>query len=180
VGLAIPAAATCSPYEAVLGEAFALLHANVRRAHLSPLHAAGTLDVEHGPGWFVHALIRVMKLPAAGVRQRVELEVGGSGSELIWTRRIGDVILETRQRASGSRVVERSGLGRVSFDLSVDDGALVYRQSAVHLAGLRVPASVSPRVRARVSPATHGWRVAVTVTWRERMVCRYAGTVAPS
>ena len=32
-------------------------------------------------------------------------------------------ILRTRQRASGSRLVERSGLGRVSFDLAVEDGA---------------------------------------------------------
>ena len=89
-------------------------------------------------------------------------------------------ILRTRQRASGSRLVERSGLGRVSFDLAVEDGALMYRQSSIHFAGLPVPSSLSPRVRAVVSATAEGWRVVVTVTWRGRIVCRYAGTIRAS
>jgi hypothetical protein len=182
VGLAIPAATSASPYEAVLGEAFASLHANVRRAHLPPLRAEGTIDVEHGPGWLSQTLIRLMNLPDAGVRQPVELDVATAGAELVWTRRIGGVLLQTRQCARGSRLVERSGPGRVSFDLAVDDadGALLYRQSSIHVGGLPVPAWLCPRVEAVVSPTVDGWRVAVTVTWRERIVCRYAGRMAAS
>ena len=167
-------------YEAVLGEAFASLHAHVRRAHLPPLCAEGTIDVEHGPGWLAHPIIWLMKLPAAGPRQPVRLDVAGEGSELVWTRRIGESILRTRQRAHGSRLVERSGLGRVSFDLAVEDGALLYRQSSIHVAGLPVPLSRSPRVEAVVSATAEGWRVVVTVTWRGRIVCRYAGTIRAS
>ena len=169
-----------SPYEAVLGEAFASLHAHVRRAHLPPLRAEGTIDVEHGPGWLARPMIWLMKLPAAGPRQPVRLDVAEDGSELVWTRRIGGSILRTRQRASGSRLVERSGLGRVSFDLAVEDGALLYRQSSIHVAGLPVPSSLSPRVGAVVSATADGWRVVVTVTWRGRIVCRYAGTIRAS
>ena len=180
VGLALPAARNCSPYEAVLGEAFASLHAHVRRAHLPPLRAEGTIDVEHGPGWLARPMIWLMKLPAAGPRQPVRLDVAGDGSELVWTRRIGESVLRTRQRASGSRLVERSGLGRVSFDLAVEDGALLYRQSSIHVAGLPVPSSLSPRVGAVVSATAEGWRVVVTVTWRGRIVCRYAGTIRAS
>jgi hypothetical protein len=178
VGLAVPAAG--SPYEAVLGPAFASLHAHVRRAHLAPLRAEGTIDVEHGAGWLARPLIWSMKLPAAGPRQPVRLVVSGNSSELVWTRRIGRSILRTRQRAIGSRLVERSGLGRVSFDLAVEDGALLYRQSSFHVAGLPVPSALSPGVGAVVSATAEGWHVAVTVTWRGRILCRYAGAIRPS
>jgi hypothetical protein len=171
---------SCSPYEAVLGEAFASLHAHVRRAHLPPLHAEGIIDVEHGPGWLTRPMIWLMKLPAAGSRQPVRLDVAEDGSELVWTRRIGGSILRTRQRASGSRLVERSGLGCVSFDLAVVDGALLYRQSSIHVAGLPLPESLSPRVGAVVSASMEGWNVAVTVAWRGRTVCRYAGSIRAS
>jgi hypothetical protein len=180
VEVALPAARSCSPYEALLGEAFGSLHAHVRRAHLSPLHAEGTMDVEHGPGWLARPMIWLMKLPAAGPRQPVRLDVAGDGSELVWTRRIGRAILQTRQRASGSRLVERSGLGRVSFDLVVDNGTLLYRRSSFHVAGLPLPSSLSPCVGAAVSATAEGWHVAVTVTWRGRIVCRYAGALRPS
>jgi hypothetical protein len=116
-----------------------------------------------------------MKLPAAGLRQPVRLDVAEDGPDLVWTRRIGRSLLQTRQRANGSRLVERSGRGCVAFDLIVEDGAVLYQQSSLHVIGLPVPASLSPRVRALVSATTDGWRVVVTVQWRGRMVCRYAG-----
>src|SRR5688572_13925414 len=159
VGLTPPAGRSCSPYEIVLGEAFASLHAHVRRAHLAPLRAEGTIDVEHGAGWLARQVIWLMNLPAAGPRQPVRLDVAEDGSELIWTRRIGGSVLRTRQRASGSRLVERLGLGRISFDLAVEDGSLLYSQSSIHIAGLPVPSSLSPRVGAVVSATAEGWHV---------------------
>jgi hypothetical protein len=168
-----------TPYEVILGESFASLHAHVQHAHLPPLFAEGTLDVEHGPGWLAPPLIWLMKLPAAGV-QAVRLSVTGDGTELVWTRRIGRSVLRTRQRAIGSRLVERAGLGRVTFDLRVEDGGLLYRQSSIHLAGLPVPSSMSPRVGAAVSATADGWHVVVTVTWRGQIVCRYAGSMRAS
>lgn len=125
-------------------------------------------------------MVWLMKLPGAGPRQLVRLDVAEDGSELLWTRRIGRSILRTRQHARGSRLVERSGLGRVSFDLAVEDSALLYRQSSIHVAGLPVPSSLSPRVGAVVSATAEGWRVVVTVIWRGRMVCHYAGTISAS
>ena len=180
MGLALRPAGSCSPYEAVLGEAFASLHPHVRRAHLPPLSAQGTIDVEHGRGWLIRQIIWLMKLPAAGVGQPVRLDLGQDRQELVWTRRIGTSILETRQRASGSRLVERSGPGRVSFDLAVKDGALMYRQSSIHVAALPLPSSLSPSVSAVVSPELEGWQVKVTVYWRGRVVCRYGGSIHES
>jgi len=92
-------------------------------------------------------------------------------------------MLRTRQYAtdgSGSRIVERSGVGRISFDLAVENGALQYRQSSIHVAGLPVPSSLSPNVAAVVSATSDGWRVVVTVTWRGGIVCRYAGSIRAS
>ena len=175
--VALPAAVGCSPYEEVLGTAFASLHPHVRRAHLAPLRAEGTLDVEHGRGWLTHPLIWLMKLPAAGRGQPVSLELAGNGRDLVWRRRIGDSILRTRQRASGLRIVERAGLGRVAFDLEIEKGALRYRQSSIHVAGFSVPSSVSPCVTAVVSATAEGWQVSVAVQWRRRLICRYAGTI---
>lgn len=180
VELARPEPTSRSPYEAVLGRAFASLHAHVRLAHLAPLRAEGTLDVEHGQGWLARPLIWLMHLPAAGTGQPVRLDVAEDGSDLVWTRHIGRSLLRTRQHASASRIVERSGLGRVSFDLAVEDGALVYRQSSIRVAGLPVPSSLSPRVDAVVSATTDGWHVVVTVTWRKRIVCRYGGALRAS
>ena len=125
-------------------------------------------------------MIWLMNLPAAGPRQPAQLDVAEDGLELIWTRRIGGAILRTRQRARGSQLVEYSGLGRVSFDLAVENGALLYSQSSIHIAGVPVPSSLSPRVAAVVSPTAEGWRVVVTVEWRGRIVCRYAGTIRAS
>jgi len=180
VALALPATRGRSPYEVILGPAFASLHPHVQRAHLAPLRAAGTIDVEHGSGWLTAPLIRSMTLPAAGLSQPVQLDVVVAGSECVWTRRIGDAILRTRQRADGSRLVERSGLGRVTFDLAVEDGALVYRKASIHFASLPVPSFVRPSVGAIVSPTAGGWHVAVTVTWRGAILCRYCGDIHTS
>jgi hypothetical protein len=156
------------------------LHEQVRRAHVPPLHAEGTIDVEHGPGWLAALMIRLMHLPAAGLAQPVQLDVIGDGNRVVWTRRIAGSILRTRQHATGTQLVERSGAGRVAFSLDVDDGALLYRQSSMHVAGVPLPSSLSPRVEAAVSAAAEGWRVVVTVSWRSRMVCRYGGTIHES
>ena len=125
-------------------------------------------------------MIWLMGLPASGPRQPVTLDVVEDGADLVWTRRIGASILRTRQRASGSKLVERLGLGRISFDLAVKDGALLYRQSSIDVAGVRVRSRLSPRVGAVVSATAEGWRVEVTVTWHGRLLCHYAGAIRAS
>jgi len=174
---AVAGPVTTSPYQILLGEDFASLDAGVRRGHLTPLAAEGTLDVHHGTEWLTPLMVRLLKLPAAGRGQRVRLDVTPIGADVEWTRRIGSSMLRTRQRAVGSRLVEHHGIGCVAFALEVEDGALLYRQVSMHVAGIAVPSMVRPRVSARVSQAGEGWRVEVAVTWRGRLVCRYAGVL---
>ncbi len=180
MSLALAATKGCSPYQAILGEAFDSLHAHVRRAHIAPLRAEGAMDVTHGDGWVTQPIVWLMKLPAEGRQQSVRLEVADDGPALVWMRRIGHSILRTRQHARGSRLVETMGLGSISFDVSANDGALLYRHSTMRFAGARLPALLSPRVAAVVSGTAQGWHVDVTVTWRDRMVCRYAGEMRAS
>ena len=171
-------AASRNPYASILGEAYASLDPAVRRAHEAPLSARGTLTVEHGHRWWTPILIRMMRLPAPGVAQPVRLQVTAAGPALTWTRRIGVSPLHTTQYAEQGRLIECSGIGRISFDLSVHHGSLVYRRHAVHVAGLRLPGPVSPHVEASVNGAQGGWSVRVEVTWRGHLVCRYAGIIS--
>jgi hypothetical protein len=138
------------------------------------------MDVVHGEGWLAQPIIWLMHLPGAGPRQSVRLDVAEDGAQLVWTREIGTSILRTRQLAGGSRLVERLGLGSISFDLAADAGALLYRHSSMQFVGLPVPSLLSPRVAAVVSATADGWHVDVTVTWRDRIVCHYAGAVRAS
>jgi hypothetical protein len=166
------------PYACILGEAYLSLDPAVRRAHEPPLRAQGTLIVEHGSHWWTPLLIFAMRLPAAGPAQPVRLEVARHGSALTWSRRIGSSPLRTVQFAEGSCLVERSGIGRITFELTTDRGTLRYRQRALHIARVRVPRVVCPQVQASVSAAGGDWRVSVEVTWRGWLVCRYAGIIS--
>jgi hypothetical protein len=118
-----------------------------------------------------------MALPRAGRALAVCLDVRATPGGIEWTRTIGSAPLRTVQTASGGFLVERSGIGRIAFHLSVADGTLRYRQHAMSVAGVRVPGFVSPCVSASVSPDAGGWLVSVSVTWRGHLVCRYSGRI---
>jgi hypothetical protein len=171
----VKTARPCSPYEVALKDGFFALDPEVQRAHLAPLVATGRFDVERGSHWIAPVLAGLLALPVAGRGQPVQLEVIAQGNELLWTRRIGAVLLRTRQRASGPRIVERAGLGHIVFEVAGENGALLYRQTAVYFAGIPLPRFLAPGVRARVSAAPGGWDVEVRVEWRTHLVCRYGG-----
>ena len=163
------------PYRGLLGEAFESMHPHVRRAHTAPLAATGTVDVEHGRHWLTPLMVFALGLPQAGRAQPVRLDVVMNGADMEWWRRIGRTMLHTRQRAEGRYLVERRGVGRIAFGLDVRDGALRYTQAAIYVAGIRAPRSVGPFVAASVAPTAGGWHVDVSVAWRGRLMCHYAG-----
>jgi hypothetical protein len=174
------AAACLTPYQYLLGDAYHRLHPHVRLAHEAPLAATGAVDVVHGSHPLTPLIVRAMKLPAAGSAQPVLLHVTSAAAGMIWTRRIGDTVLDTRQFARQGRLVERSGPGTVEFVLRVDDGALVYAPAGCRLLEVPLPRPPAPRVNARVAPTAEGWRVEVVVEWGGHLVCRYAGAMRPS
>jgi hypothetical protein len=175
-----------SPYQALLGHAYDTLHEHVRLAHEAPLDAHGDFDVVHGTHPLTRALVALMKLPAAGAGVPVSLTVismppHATGAPLAfhWRRRFGRHALSTRQYARHGFLVEHMGPGRLAFSLRAADGCLLYESASLQLLRVRVPLALSPRVRARVAPDPHGWRVEVFVEWRGHLICRYWGTMRP-
>ena len=167
-----------APYASILGDAFETLHPNVRRSHEAPLTAEGVFDVVHGTHRAVPFLVKLMKLPAAGTGVPVTLNVAVDEPLAVRVdRRIGATRLVTRQRAHGGFLIEENGPGRLAFSLRADGGCLLYEHAQLRFLSFRLPAALSPRVRARVSSDPHGWRVEVTVEWRGHLVCRYGGTM---
>lgn len=168
---------TQTPYLAILGEGFASLHPHVQAAHLVPLAAEGTMDVERGASLGARLLARFLGFPAAGLGQRVRLDVRPFGGEVEWHRSIGKSRLRTYQFAKSGYLVERNRTGMIVFKLIVRDGALVYEQVAMKAARAIVPRGLAPTVRGLVSPTPEGWRVEVEITWRGRLVGRYSGAL---
>ena len=173
-----------SLYRDLLGPTYDALHPHVRLAHEAPLRATGTLDVFHGSHRLGAVLVRLMHLPDAGSSRPVVLTLSAppgprTPSTLHWSRQIGTTRLETQQFARGGLLAEQHGAGRITFVLTVADGALVYEQAAFHVLGIPVGAAIAPSVHARVSPAVDGWSVDVNVHWRGHLVCRYAGRMQP-
>ena len=93
-------------------------------------------------------------------------ETDGNGGE-IWRREFGANRLVTEQQAVDGYLAESFGLVWLLFRLSVEDGALVYRQVRAWLqwGPVRVPlaAGLAPRVTARESGSDDGTRVFVEV-----------------
>ena len=175
-----------SPYHAILGEAFETLHPNVRRAHEAPLTAEGTFDVVHGIHRLTRILVPLMKLPAAGRRVPVTLNVADVPARTSagpftqrWERRIGQTPLCTHQHAQRGFLVEALGPGRMVFSLRAASGCLLYEHAAVRFLFLRVPPALAPRVQVRVSPDPEGWHVDVRVEWHGHLICEYGGSMRP-
>jgi len=171
-----------TPYKTLLGDQYNQLHPHVRTAH-EPLAAEGHLDVVHGGYVLTPLLVRMMNLPAAGSATPVTLIVDLDPSSapaptMRWMRQIGSTRLNTQQFASGGCLVERSGPGRIEFNLSVDEsGGLLYQRTRCRFLGVPLPTSVTPDVRATVAPTSDGWHVAVVVQWRGHDICRYHGAM---
>jgi hypothetical protein len=175
-----------TPYQSLLGAAYARLHPRVRAAHEAPLTAEGTVDVAHGAHPLTPLFVRAMNLPAAGRSEPVTLLVAidsaavRSAPTMRWMRQIGTACLKTQQFARQGCLVEQSGAGRIEFSLRVDEsGALLYQSTRCRFLGVPLPNSISPTVRAKVAPTGDGWHVDVIVEWRGRALCRYLGPMRP-
>lgn len=174
-----------TPYQSLLGDRYNQLHPHVRAAH-EPLTAVGSVDVVHGTYILTPLFVRMMNLPAAASASPVTLCVTmdeastGAEASMTWMRQIGTTRLNTRQFASDGCLVERSGPGRIEFDITADEsGALQYQRTRCRFLGVPLPEALSPHVRATVAPTTDGWHVDVIVEWRGHAICRYHGAMKP-
>jgi hypothetical protein len=159
-------------YERLLGEAWGEVDGPVRRLHErgSGPCGEGVFAVRRG-NFFARSLARLFGLPAGGDAVRVRLSVtqteGGAAER--WHRTFEGRVFDTLQREGvGGLLAERAGPVELLFRLSVEGGALVYRQAgaALRIGPLRVPLPrrLAPRVEARETGADDGRGVNVCVS----------------
>jgi len=159
-------------YERLLGEAWRGLDEPVRLLHErgSGPCGEGLFAVRRG-NFFARALARLAGLPAGGEGVRVRLSVTHTEDGRVerWHRTFGGRVFDTSQREGEGRLLaERAGPVELLFRLSVEEGALVYRQAgaALCLGRLRVPLppALAPRVEAREQGADDRRSVLVYVS----------------
>jgi hypothetical protein len=159
-------------YERLLGEAWGEVDEQVRRLHergAGPC-GEGLFAVRRG-NFFARTLARLFGLPSEGERVRVCLSVTQTedGAAERWHRTFEGRVFDTLQREGGGGLLaERAGLIELLFRLSVEGGALVYKQAgaALRFGPLRVPLprGLAPRVEARERGDEDGESVHVHVS----------------
>lgn len=159
-------------YERLVGEAWQRLPTVVRGAHLAsaPVRARGAFRVTRGANRVARALATLLRLPPAGDRTPILLEITPHGAGEKWFRTFGRSRLTTRQYESGDGLLaERFGPVELCFRLVVDGDSLCYEQRRVRLClgplRVGVPRRLAPRVAARESAAAgaRGTHVIVAV-----------------
>lgn len=148
---------TSSLYPRIVGPAWANLSEPVQRLHAGALQGAGKFTVRHGERGTARLLVRLLRLPAAGVDIPVKLSVTTHKSGERWHRTFGGgTPFVTEQRAGESGLmIERIGRAEVCYRLEIVGGALFYRQTGTKLCigplRLPLPRWLAPRIAARES-----------------------------
>jgi len=125
-------------YERLLGDAWEELEESVRVFHAcgeAGARAAGTFEVRRGTGILARLLARLLRLPAGGGAVPLVLTVTplACGGER-WRRNFAGRDFTTEQRAhAGPLLAERAGPFETLFRLTVEGGALAYRQAGASL-----------------------------------------------
>ncbi len=170
-------------YRRALGEDFETLPSALRRFHGLPGggHAAGFLRVMRGRGRLRTAAADLLKLPPAGERVGVDLQVVVEGDRERWIRRFGDdVRLVSTQRLEGGLIVETFGPFRFGFRLSGGPGGLRFDLVRRWLWGLALPARLAPGIEAKAAGRDEGWWIDVSIRGPLLgLLARYEGKMAP-
>ena len=152
-----PAQQNASLYPRIVGTAWANLSEPVQRLHTGAFEGAGKFTVRHGESSPARLLIKLLRLPAAGVDIPVKLSVITQKSGERWERTFGGgTPFVTEQRAGDSGLmIERIGWAEIRYRLEIAGGALFYRQTGTKLCvgplRLPLPRSLAPRIAARES-----------------------------
>jgi hypothetical protein len=131
-------------YPKLLGAAWYAVAPAVQRAHtdVSLTHADGIFQVSRAPGALLGRVLDLAGVPRASRAAGVRLVVRHRGLVERWHRTFGGRPLVTYQWATpGGLLTERAGLFEFWSSLTVQDGAILFRQegSAIRLGRLRIP-----------------------------------------
>ena len=140
----------------------------VRRLHLSA-RGGGTFAVRRGEGRAARFVARLLGLPASGEAVPLLLSVEPHAGGERWRRNFaGREFVTVQGEHAGALMAERTGPFEMLFRLSVEGGALAYRQEGAFLRvkslRVRLPRLLAPRVEAWERAAGGGVNVSVRVT----------------
>jgi hypothetical protein len=169
-------------YERLVGDGWDGLDEPVRRLHLRA-RGSGVFAVRRGEGRLARVVARLMGLPEGGEAVPLLLSVEPHGGGERWRRNFAGREFVTEQgEHAGALMAERTGPFELLFRLSVEGGALAYRQEGAFLRvrslGVRLPRLLAPRVEAWERADRGGVRVSVRVTAPlVGLLIRYEGLV---
>jgi hypothetical protein len=150
-------------YQRALRERFDSLHPTLRRflGAAGGGRASGRLQVTRFGGRLRNLAATLLGIPPAGAYP-MRLDVLPHGERQRWVRCFDCHVLKTRQSECRGLLVEASGPASLGFELTVQEGALLFRPRRAWVFGLRVPLWLAPHIEADNWPnEAGGWRVRV-------------------
>jgi hypothetical protein len=172
-----------SLFRRLAGASYETLPAAVLAMHEGafPRRFTGRSSVERGRGWLARLLGAISSLPPAAQSMPVSIIITEAREGERWARDFGGHPMVSRMGFDGGLLTERVGPNTFYFELTVADGALVWRLVRVRSLGLPLPVSwfvVSPRESADAGRYRFDVRVELPVVG---LLVHYRGTldVAP-
>ncbi|MEI8281834.1 MAG: DUF4166 domain-containing protein [Armatimonadota bacterium] len=163
-------------YRSILGPEFEHLSQTLREFHDEAYSAKGVFTVTHDSCIISKILIPFLRLPKAGVDLPMTLDIAVQGNEEAWTRFIGPSKLVSHQSNENGLLKEKTDPLTFRFKVSVINGGMEFTQLSCAFLGVPLPKFCSPRVKAKITPATDGWSVHVVISFGQvSTICQYEG-----
>lgn len=139
-----------SLYEKVLGDAFNALSPNLKAFHRSKtaIGAFGEFKVTRGKGWINNLFANIADLPHNSEAAVAELHVTPSPDKEIWSRRLGDKKVISKQWLANGLLTERFKVVNIYLYAEVVSGDLIIYDAAATIFGMPFPPFFTPTVMA--------------------------------
>lgn len=171
-------------FERLLGHRWAELPPSVRAIHGGgATSASGSAVARIGKRFPARIMRLVMRLPTPGLHD-VTVEIAPDRTGERWTRRFGSSRFVSRlsdgDKAEPGMFEERVGLLRFMFEMRGDRNGVVWQFAGWRFAGLKLPRSLAPRIRAAAEDAggLYRFRVVVAHPWIG-LLFAYRGALVP-
>lgn len=139
-----------SLYRQLLGDAFNRLSPNLKAFHQSTkaIGAVGAFKVTRGEGYINNLFANIADLPKNEEAAIAELTVLPSPDKEIWSRRLGDKQVISKQWLANGWLVERFKVVNIYLSAKVINGDLIIYDAATTFLGIAMPPFFTPTVMA--------------------------------
>lgn len=146
-----------------LGPLFEQLSPLVKQAHVGDVRLVGDVKVERGNA-VARMICNVFGMPPESDGCQLIVRGEHSRDKMTWNRHFDNHVMNSNFHKQGSYLVEKLGPVHMAMQLSVEEGALVYRLSHTRLFGIPVPRFISPSVSAVEQQEENVYRFNVVVS----------------